>query len=107
MQGELDTTTTALPIHLFGVNEAGHESGNFQMTEGMSIPLLQDTPGVNAWGSWQVTLRDLVFLNTQNKVILVYNLTTHDLTDTVNFNFVKNQLLQAAGATHAERWSAR
>ena len=96
MQNELETEHPDLDITLFGVNEVGHDSANATMMEGRDIGLLQDTVGVDAWGSWQVTWRDVVILDENNEVVSVYNLTTYNLADTVNYDELKARLVAAA-----------
>jgi hypothetical protein len=96
MQHELDTTTTARAIHLLGVNAAGEESGNSLISSGRTIPWLQDTPAVHVWTSWGVTYRDVVVLDRLNRVISVYNLTSHDLAEASNYAELRTILLDAA-----------
>jgi hypothetical protein len=74
---------------LRGVNGAGFEAGNATMTDGRTIPLLQDDSTTNAWGLWAVTYRDVVVLDPANEVFAVYNLTTHDLADPANYATLK------------------
>jgi hypothetical protein len=97
MQADLDTVVTPDSIQIQGVNEVGQEAGNPVICAGRTIPWLQDTPSVNAWGKWQVTWRDVVVLDPQNKVLFVYNLTDHDLADSTNYAELRSRLLQAAG----------
>ena len=96
MQKDVDSVTTARPIVLFGVNENGHASGNAETCAGRTIPWLQDIPAVNAWGAWQVTYRDVVVLDHENKVIHTYNLTSHDLGIPANYAELRAILLDAA-----------
>jgi hypothetical protein len=96
LQSELNAANPAIPIRLFGVNEAGLESGNPTITNGRTIPWLQDTVADNVWVSWNVTYRDLVILDEKNEKIDVYNLTTHDLSVPANYAELKQKLLDAA-----------
>lgn len=96
MQKEIDTTTTTRPVVILGVNEAGQEADNDLMCQGRTLPWLQDTKAVNVWGSWHVTWRDVFVLDQDNKIITIYNLTDHDLTDTTNYAHLKGVLLNAA-----------
>ena len=73
------------------MNEVGHEAGNALVAEGRELPWLQDAD-LNAnslsdvWTeSWDITFRDVVILDGQNKVVSVYNLTSHDLGNPDNF----------------------
>jgi hypothetical protein len=96
MQSELDTTVTARPAHILGVNGAGLESGNAAMCAGRTLPWLQDTASANVWGLWAVNYRDVVILDQNNLVVGVYSLTTHDLSNPANYADLKNILLTAA-----------
>ncbi|TNE87649.1 MAG: hypothetical protein EP330_17770 [Deltaproteobacteria bacterium] len=96
MQGELDAEYPNLDITLFGVNEVGQESANELAYTDVDIGLLQDTVGVDAWGSWQVTWRDIVILDGANEVVSVHNLTTFNLADTANYDQLKSELVTAA-----------
>ena len=107
MQREVDSLATPLPIHILGVNEAGHESGIPAMIFGTTIPLLQDVPIVNAWASWHVTFRDVIVLDAENNTSFTYNLTEHNLSDSSSYAQLKGQLLEAAGITRPARWATR
>jgi hypothetical protein len=96
MQHDIAVESTARPIHLFGVNGAGHEVDNDAVCSGRSLPWLQDTSQQNVWARWHVNYRDVVVLDGENRVIRVYNLTDHDLAEPAYFAELKNILLQAA-----------
>lgn len=78
------------------MNEAGYESGNADVTSGRVLPWLQDTDLVGAWALWEVAYRDLVVLDAANRVVLVYNLTEHNLGDGANYAELKALLVDAA-----------
>lgn len=96
MQAEFDATVPELKIELLGVNGAGHESGVALMTEGRTIPLLQDTAEADVWGLWAVTYRDVVILDRENVPYGVFNLTEHDLANMAEYAALKGMLLDAA-----------
>lgn len=96
MQKDVDTVATARPIRIFGVNEAGQEAGNDITCVGRTIPWLQDLPRTNVWHLWQVTWRDVIVLDADNRVIQVYNLTDHDLADPANYATLRGILIGAA-----------
>jgi hypothetical protein len=96
MQGELEQEETALELRLLGVNYTGREDGNAAAVAGKTLPWLQDTESVNAWGLWGVTSRDLVILDEENRTIGVYNLTKHDLHRPAAYDSLKAILLAAA-----------
>ena len=94
MQNELDAD---LPdtIYLFAVNNVGFESSTDVMAAFGSIPLLQDTADADVWGEWDVTYRDVVILDAENRRVGVYNLTQSNLEDAANYDTLKS-MLQAA-----------
>src|SRR5947209_4264631 len=96
MQLEINAVHPAKTVRLLGVNGEGLESGNPQMCQGRTLPWLQDVAGKDVWTSWAVTYRDVVILNTDNSKITSYNLTSHDLSDTTNYNELKRTLIAAA-----------
>ena len=71
---------TRVPVHLLGVGAVGGEADTSTVTQGRTIPWLQDTTTQDAWGAWRVNYRDLVVLDAANRPITIYNLTSHDLT---------------------------
>jgi hypothetical protein len=97
MQAELRLQRPDLLIEIHGVNQAGHESGNAQACAGRVIPWLQDTWTDNVWGSWQVTFRDVVVLDDENKTVDIFNLTTHTLAVSEDYEELKAILVAAAG----------
>lgn len=96
MQREVDTLATVRPIRLLGVNAIGSEGGNATICIGRSLPWLQDTPQAKVWTSWQVTYRDVIVLDAENRVIRVYNLTDHDLVNPTFYAELRDILLAAA-----------
>ena len=96
MQAEINNANPVTPVRIFGVNAVGHESGNDAFCQGRTLPWLQDTPQQNAWGTWQVTWRDVVILNKENRTIHVYNLTSHNLSNSAHYSELRTLLLDAA-----------
>jgi hypothetical protein len=106
MQHELAATCdpdSCGPVHLMraiqilGVNAIGAESGNAAISAGRTIPWLQDTPAQNVTaGTWHVTNRDVVILDSQNRPYAVFNCTTYDLGVPANYAALKTLMLQAA-----------
>ena len=86
LRQEAEAAQPPLDVAFFGVNEAGHESANDTITEGLSTPWLQDTEDVNAWDAWAVEFRDVVILDDQNVPIAVMNLTYNDLSAPQNYD---------------------
>lgn len=85
-------------VRLLGINAAGEESGNAQMTTGRDLPWLQDTAPDPVWTSWGVDNRDVVILDGANRPLAVYNLTERPLSDAANYAELKAMLAAAAGA---------
>ena len=95
MQDELGAADTSLSIEIVGVNEVGFESGNDTFTDGRDLPWLQEA-GEGVWGAWNVTYRDVIIVDGENKVVAVYNLTDNDLADTAKYDALKQLFLDAA-----------
>lgn len=83
-------------VHILGINEIGLESGNEAMCENRHLPWLQDTPADSVWASWDVTYRDVVVLDRENRKAAVYNLTVHDLSVEANYDSLKALLIEQA-----------
>jgi len=96
MQTEIDSLVHSMPVSILGVNAVGAESGNALMCQNRQLPWLQDTPETNAWGLWDVTYRDVVVLDGNNRYVKVYNLTIHDLANPTYYAELKEILLKAA-----------
>jgi hypothetical protein len=97
LQAELDADYPELEIQLLGVNQAGYDAANEQITDGRDLPWLQDTVEVNAWNLWGVGWRDLYVLDGENRVVGNYNLTEHNLSLPPEYDGLKALLLEAAG----------
>jgi peroxiredoxin len=87
--GELDRIAADLAaagydVPVVGVNAAGLEASNGAITEGRTLPWLQDTEDVDAWGSWGAVWRDAYVLDGDLRVLDKRNLTAFDLTNDDN-----------------------
>ena len=101
MQAEIDTLLDAVdgvdrPASILGINRLDAGSGNTSVVVGRTIPWLQDTTERMVWESWQITYRDVVILDGENRVLHVYNLSSHDLANAANYATLKNLILEAA-----------
>ena len=96
MQAEIAAQITPRPVHILGVNAVGEDADNALVCAGRTLPWLQDTAAANAWGLWNVTYRDVIILDAENRVYAVYNLTQHDLANAANYQALKSLLLAAA-----------
>lgn len=97
MQDELIAEGYA-DIELLAVNAAGLESGNAAASVGVDLPLLQDTASADVWGQWGVTWRDVVVLDRDNVPVSVFNLTAHNLANAVEYEALKQILIDTANA---------
>jgi hypothetical protein len=96
MQYQLNQSSTRLEIRILGVNQAGYESGNVENCEGRDVPWLQETATDTVWADWGALYRDVFILDENNVQIGLYNLTVHDLSDQVEYEGLKQLLLDAA-----------
>ena len=79
MQMELTMDATDMPIQILSVNQAGLDvsAGNLG-NRGYSVPMLQDTLSVNAWGRWKANLRDFFILDSEGRLISITQLSPRD-----------------------------
>src|SRR5688572_12359275 len=98
MQDEILAANPASKIRLFAVNDVGEE-GNVGTAAGTTheAPILQDTAAVGAWGLWNVTYRDVVILDGENRPLGVFNLTEHNLAVEADYEALLAFLRLAAG----------
>ncbi len=87
-----------MPAQILGVNEIGQEAGNAAACSGKDLPWLQETADHPAWSVWNVAYRDVIILDSSNRKVATYNLTTHDLSNPANYLELKGLLAAAAGA---------
>lgn len=98
--------TRRLQIYIAGINAIGEEPGAFFIPSTQWLPWLQDTPAYLVWDNWAVNdarpehagveWRDVIVLDTDNRAIAVFNLTTHDLSEAANYQALKTALRTAA-----------
>jgi hypothetical protein len=77
------------------VNATGHEGGVVQMAGYADLPLFQDTVAADAWTTWGAGYRDVVLLDEENRIIGVYNLSTHNLGNEDNYAELRDLLTGA------------
>lgn len=93
------------------MNEIRHEMGNPVVTEGRSLPWLQDVDANldnasdNFLTSWNFVYRDVVIVDENNEVVETYNLTQHNLANEANYNELKSKLVAAAEAVPTITWT--
>jgi len=98
MQAEILAANPASKVRLFAVNDVGEET--FVATAAgtsRTIPILQDTAAVGAWGLWNVTYRDVVILDGEGMPLGVFNLTEHNLAVQADYDALLAYLRLAAG----------
>ena len=94
MQSEL--IAEGIDASILGVNEVGFDSANDTITEGRDLPWLQETDEALVWTPWDVTYRDVIVLDGENKVFGVFNLTSQSLAEEDNYNTLKTLIIGAA-----------
>lgn len=98
MQKSILAANPASRIRIFAVNDQGYESGVPPSTgAGRTLPILQDSAEVGAWGLWSAQYRDLVFVDGEGTGLGTINLTSHDLQDPDEYDAVLAFLRLAAG----------
>jgi hypothetical protein len=97
MQDELELEAPGA-IRILSVNLYTAEASVPLMTEGgKDLPVLQDQFEPRIWWLWDVEYRDVVILDAENIPVGVYNLTVHDLSNSLNYEELYAMLLEAAG----------
>lgn len=99
MQKELDALKLGMAVKIHGINQAGHEGSNESACQGKDIPWLQEVPKHPVWATWAVTYRDVIILDENNEVVGKYNLTDHNLSNTADYDELKNMFIQLAGGS--------
>jgi len=97
MQNELLAADPVTKIRIQAINQSGAEGTIDAMCTGRDIPALQDTSDDHVWTQWQVTYRDVIILDEQNRNVAVYNLTDNPLTVAENYDELKTLLVDTAG----------
>lgn len=92
LKADLDDEYGEDSVQILGVNAVGYEDSISDITEGNTLPLLQDTEPVDAWGAWYADWRDLVIIDESNAWVGLFNLTTHDLADASNLTDVREMV---------------
>lgn len=105
MQAELRNEFPEKPIQITAINEHGYEVGNSLMSEGGTIPILQDVDADNngssdVWNdNWGVAYRDVKIVNPQNELVGTLNLTPstgYNLSDETNYDALKKIIADVA-----------
>jgi hypothetical protein len=94
---ELKAARPALNIEIVGINKVTAAFQNYQATAMRTLPWLQPTTSsVDPWVSWNSEWRDVVVLDSQNRVRNIYNLTGHSLDVPAYRETMRQMFLDAA-----------
>lgn len=96
MQSEITAKRAATELQILGVNEVGHESANETICRDRSIPWLQENLDHRVWQDWDVTYRDVIILDGENRPLAVFNVTTHNLAEPAKYDSLKALLMSFA-----------
>ena len=102
MQTQLDEEYPEMSIDIIGLNEAGYEEDNAQMTAAGDLPWLQDVDqdgnGLSdVWRErWNITWRDVLILDSRNAPVGVFSLSSHNLNSSAEYTTLLNMLLDAS-----------
>jgi hypothetical protein len=98
MCAEIEAENPGMDVDGRGVNAVGHESANADATSGRTLPWLQDTAPIDAWGQWNVVQRDCFVLDPYGRLHAIYNLTLHNLGVPAYYDELKALILEAEAA---------
>lgn len=79
MQAEILASNPSSRIRLLAVDEAGDAPAAALVVEGRTIPLLLDTPAVDAQTAWNARQHDVVILDARNDALGLFSLAVHNL----------------------------
>ncbi len=111
MQDDLDQNYSHLDIQILGVNAVGHESQNELASSYADIPWLQDVDPngdlePDVWDAWQIAYRDVVVVDKENVPVGTFNLTTHNIQYSDNYNELLQMFVStASGADFKQDFS--
>ena len=96
MQTEINNVTTKVKVQILGVNQFGHQSGSSTFVLGRFLPWLEEGQNDMVWQAWNVTYRDVIILDGENRPVAVYNLSANDLAVAANYAALKKLLIDTA-----------
>ena len=91
MQAELGEQAAIL-----GVDAIGNEPSQGLMADVGDLPWLQDVEEVGAWELWGAAWRDVWVLDSDNRLVGIYNLTNHDLAEEDDYAELEELILSAS-----------
>ena len=96
MQDELDAEYPSLDIEILSINKIGASSGVSSLSSDMDLPMVDDNSTDQIWSTWDGIWRDVIILDANNEIYAVYNLSTYSLSDSTNYNTLKDLFIEAA-----------
>ena len=96
MKAELESTHPNLDIEIFAINKPGTSTGIQSFNASLNLPMIQDDSAVGIWNDWGAAWRDVYILDENNELVLVYNLTTYNLSNTSDYNTLMQHFIDAA-----------
>ncbi len=66
------------------------------MTDGRDLPWLQQEADTDVWTNWSVTYRDVIIIDSDNRVTDIYNPTDQTLANGGNYAALKALMVNAA-----------
>ena len=93
MQAEFEADDMQGLVNFLAINGIGESSGVEAATASVTLPLLADTSSDDVWSTWNAVWRDLVILNGKLEEVDRINLTDFDLSETENYEALKEQIL--------------
>ena len=88
-----------IDVSIMGINGYQYIDDSYEgMIEDRVLPWTQDIPEVDAWGLWDVTLRDFFILNREGEFVAKINLTYNNPDPNENcgnnYQLIKDLLIQ-------------
>ena len=96
MQEDLDLNHPNLNIDILSVNKLG-ATGEGNLSADQDLPMVQDNSTDLIWDTWGGDWRDVVILDGNNEIYAIYNLTMYNLSDSANYDALKQLFIDAAG----------
>jgi hypothetical protein len=96
MQGEIDRMMLRTRVRIVGINTVGAEGGVASITEGRTLPLVQDDATARVAPRWGATVRELWICDTMGRVVEVIDLTVRSLAEPMNYSAIRDRLVALA-----------
>ena len=107
MQAELEVEYPQYDIQILAVNQIGNSSGASLVGGSGDLPMVQNNTTDDIWNTWHALApnpsthsgapyRDVHILNTQNEIVYTYSLTLNNLSNSQNYDTLKQMFVDAA-----------